>query len=121
MIDQQELADAMGFRDMGEALTHLHQEWSQEAIADLLGVAKPTVGAWLRQWGIKPRRKGCGKSGDKGDYGARLRSFGSVFVKQHGDRELAEMMGCAIKTVNYYRNLWGWKRSKTKTCFSISI
>ena len=115
-IDQQELADAMGFRDMGEALHYLcggeRGEWSQEAVADMLGVAKRTVGLWMGQWGVPPR--GRVSPGRKDKYKAHLKRLGHEYVAERTSSEIAGRVGCAKRTVNHYLRLWGWKPQRTQ-------
>ena len=60
-VDRTALAQAEGFSSMEELLRTMggeHGEWSNVALADLLGVGKSTVGRWMMQYGIEPNPAG---------------------------------------------------------------
>ena len=50
-------ADDLGFKNKRDMLTTLYEEWSMEAIADLLGVAESTVFYQLRKLKIQTRKR----------------------------------------------------------------
>lgn len=121
MLDQQAYAEELGFTDMGEALRCLHREWSQEAIADLIGVSRMTISNWMRQWDIPPRERGCSNRGRNEKYQTSLKRLGPEYIQKKTAAEVAQRLGCARKTVSHYVALWGWKTRGHESNFSIAI
>lgn len=110
---------------MGEALYFLcgaeRGEWSQEAVADLIGVSRFTIVRWMKLYGVQARPKGCGDRGDNADYKTKIRALGEAYARDRTAQEIADRVGCARKTVSHYIRLWGWKTRGNKINFSIAI